>query len=383
MKLNPKSSAPKRGFTLIELLVVVAVIAVIGAGVAVTYQRLDDQAKTAMEISDIAALKKVLKHWSAVNGYAVPNELDSLVDDEGNLYTPLLLDGFGTESPSSTSGKGLNGPIGYGTLEVAEAPPVVLNNLAAAGMDRTYIHLVSRPNANDSTFGAGMMGQSVDTSDTLTTLAVGDSAARAAAQALVAADDSAIDYDGPDDIEGNGDDVDMVVNGSAFETAADFATAQADAQDVLAANTTDRLAFVYPGGGQMAMGQPGFSNLTQEIITNAGLVPEQVANPSVVPTGEQKYYLVVMGLGRFASIYRGKAVRADAPTVGKRLPQTDDDYSRYLAVIRVPVTPYGSPSAPDNEPPVLVDVLSPQGYSAAALRDNFIDDQAKVQDDNT
>ncbi len=375
--------ARRRGFTLIELLVVVAIIAVIGAGVAVTYQRLDDQAKTSMEISDIAILKKVNKHWSAINGYDLPNELDSLVDSEGNLYTPVQTgpDGFST-LPASTSGIGLNGPIGYATAEVAEAPDIVLSNLAAAGMTLTYTHLVSRTNANDSTFETGSFGQAVDTSNTLTTLVAGDSEAREQAQLVVDADDTGHDYDGGDDIEGNGDDVNFTVGSASFATAAAFATAQADAQDILDANTTDQLAFVFPGGGQQIFGSPGFSNLTDEIITNAGLKPEQVADPNVAPSGEQQYYLVVMGFGRFASIYRGKAVRADAPSVGKRQPQSDDQYSRYLAVIRVPVTPYGSPSAPDNEPPVLVDVLSPQGYSASALRDNFIDDQAKVQDNS-
>lgn len=373
----------RQGFTLIELLVVVAIIAVIGAGVAVTYQRLDDQAKTAMEISDIAILKKVNKHWSAVNGYDLPNELDSLVDNEGNLYTPVQSGPGGfTTIPSSSAARGLNGPIGYATAEVAEAPDIVLSNLAAAGMTLTYTHLVSRTNANDSTFDTGGFGQDVETSDTLTTLVAGDSEARAQAQLVVDADDTGHDYDGPDDVEGNGDDVDFTAGSASYQTAAAFATAQADSQDILDANTTDQLAFVFPGGGQQIGGSPGFSNLTDEIITNAGLKPEQVAVPGVAPSGEQQYYLVVMGFGRFASIYRGKAVRADAPSVGKRLPQNDEFYSRYLAVIRVPITAYGSPSAPDNEPPVLVDVLSPQGYSAAALRDNFIDDQAKVQDNS-
>lgn len=373
----------RRGFTLIELLVVVAIIAVIGAGVAVTYQKLDDQAKTAMEISDLSILKKIVKHWSAINNYALPDELDSLVDDEGNLYTPVVSGpgGFST-IPSSSSGSGLNGPIGYATLEVVEAPDVVLSNLAAAGMDFTYTHLASRENANDSTFEPGTFGQDVDTSNTLTTLVAGDSEARAQAELVVAADDSAHDYDGADDTLGTSDDIPFVVGSDSFATPAAFATGQSDAQDILDANTTDLLAFVYPGGGQQIGGAAGFSNLTDEIITNAGLSADLVADPNVGPVGEEKYYLVVMGFGRFASIYQGKGVRSDAPAVGKRLEQSDADYSRYLAVIRVPVDSFGGPTS-TVEPPVVVDVLSPQGYSAAALRDNFIRDKAKIQDDNT
>ena len=59
----PKMKKPmKSGFTLIELLVVVAIIAVIGAGVAVTYNRLDQRAKTAMEINDIGELTQTIKN---------------------------------------------------------------------------------------------------------------------------------------------------------------------------------------------------------------------------------------------------------------------------------------------------------------------------------
>jgi len=369
--------ARDKGFTLVELLVVIAIIAVIGAGVAVTYQNLDDQAKTAMEISDMAILKKITKHWSAVNDYALPDEMDSLVDDEGNLYTSFSIGG----TPSS-SGMGLYGPIGYGTLEVHEAPSEVLTNLATAGMEFTYIHRVDATNANDSTFEAGMFGDAVDTTNTKSTLIAGGSgAATDAAEVVADGGGAAHDYDGPDDIEGNADDVDYSftapTNGTSFgpyATLADWTAAQTAQQDILDTNPTDKLAFVYPGSGFAG------ASFTDEIITNAGLKPEQVANPATGPVAAEKYYLVVMGYGRFASIYRGKAIRSDAPSYGKRQAQSDTDYNRYLAVIKVPVTTGGFGSAP-VEPATLVDVLSPQGYSVAALRDNFIDDQDKIQDD--
>lgn len=360
-----------QGFTLIELLVVVAIIAVIGAGVAVTYQRLDDQAKTSMEMSDISILKKVTKHWSAVNNFQLPDGLDSLVDDEGNLYTSFR--NPGTQTNASSSGRGLLGPIGYATLEVAPAPPIVLQNLAAAGMNFTYLHRVAATNANDSTF-VPTGGFGVDTATTRATLVVNDTQARANASEVVA-DTLGVAHDytsGP---------YSLTTSAGATFTAVDAAawsSIQAQQQGVLDAITTDRLVFVYPGGGV-----PFGPNYTQDIITNAGLRPEQVANPRVAPTGEQKYYLVVMGFGRFASIYQGKAVRADAPSFGKRLAQSENDYNRYLAVIRVPVTPWGNPSQPANEPPVLADVLSPQGLSVAALRRFYINDQRKIQDDNT
>lgn len=377
--------AREKGFTLVELLVVIAIIAVIGAGVAVTYQRLDEQAKTAMEISDIGILKKVNKHWGAINDYALPDELDSLVDEEGNLFTSFRIPGTGTNA--SSSGQGLLGPIGYATLEVVDAPDVVLDNLAAAGMEFTYVHRVDADNANDSTFDVGFDGFDVDTSQTRATLVAGDSDARTDASEMVAdSGGTGIDYDGPNDIEGDVDDVDYSftapTNGTVFgpfETEADWLNEQANQQAVLDAITTDQLAFVYPGGGVSAG-----PNFTDEIITNAGLLPDQVADPNVDPSSltTEEYYLVVMGFGRFASIYRGKSVRADAPSYGKRQDQSDTDYNRYLAVFRVPVDPFGGPTS-TVAPPVLVDVLSPQGYSVAALRDNFINEQEKIQDDNT
>lgn len=371
----------RQGFTLIELLVVVAIIAVIGAGVAVTYHNLDDQAKTAMEISDVAILKKTTKHWSAINDYKIPNEMDSLVDSEGNIYSSFSM----TSGAASSSGKGLNGPIGYAGLMVHAAPSAVLSNLSAAGMTLTYTHLVTAANANDSTFT--MSNGQVVTTATKKTLVAGNSTARVNAQEVVSnTAGAAHDYDGPDDAPGGGDDVPYsftTTGGTVFgpyATLADWTTAQAAQQAILDAATTDKLAFIYPGGGATGPGLAA-ANPTIEIITNAGLKPEEVAVPGVAPTGSQKYYLVVMGFGKFASINRGKSIRTDTPSYGKRLAQKDTDYNRYLAVFRVPATSGGF-GGPPVEPVALIDVLSPQGYSVEYMRRTFMNDQTKIQDNS-
>ena len=77
--------AMKSGFTLIELLVVVAIIAIIGAGVAVTYNRLDERAKVAMEMNDIGVLEKTILNWSFLHDNNLPNKLDSLVTTDDLL----------------------------------------------------------------------------------------------------------------------------------------------------------------------------------------------------------------------------------------------------------------------------------------------------------
>ncbi len=398
-ELKKRILTKRNPFTLVELLVVVAIIAVIGAGIAVTYQNLDDSAKTAMEMSDISALKKVTKHWSAINDYKLLDGMDSLIDTDGNLFTPSTFGDFSMatqtfpENPSSASGIGLNGPLGYATLEAATAPDVVLDNLQVAGMNFTYAHLVTATHANDSTYSKGM-GGSVDTSDTKSTLVIGGSEAKVDADEVVAdaPNGNAHDYDGIDNIEGNGDDVDYtfttVANGTVFgpyATLAEWTAVQVTQQAIADANQTDTLAFIFPGGGPQMMGNPAPMNLVSGIIANAGLINSQVANPNDyvqatnTHTAGASYYLVAMGYGKFASLYTGKGVRADSPVTGKRQSPKDADYSRYVAVVKVPIEEYNTMTG-SSEAPVVVDVLSPQGYSVAHLQDKFIDDKEKVQD---
>lgn len=395
MKQNHlKHTKRHAGFTLIELLVVVAIIAVIGAGVAVTYRNLDDKAQTAMEISDCSILKKVIAQWGAINDGKIPDGLDSLVSVDGELYSTMPELGMGEDVPSDTS-MGLNGPLGY-SLAVRQAPDVVLSNLSAAGLTHVYRHLIGEDNvngnANDSTWEAGettmtlppMMGGGeitmtsgqVDTSRTLYTLTEGGDSTMETAQALV-------DDPGPADPSAWPADGYTAADGVTYATQSAFVQAQQEAREVLDAPVTDRLAFVWSGSGANQGGVPMPMNMSEEIMTNCGYTAAEVANPendveSEIAAGK-KCYLVVMGLGRFASIYDAKSIRVDAPAYGKRNGQSKAYYNRYLVVISVPLEEYDSMTG-SSVLPAVVDVLTPQGYSVAALRDKYIADEERVKD---
>ncbi len=365
------SISKKSGFTLVELLVVVAIIAVIGAGVAVTYQRLDDKAKTSVEISDVSILKKVIKHWSAINDYKLVNEMDSLIDSQGNLYTAGDFEGMGG-SVANKYGKGLNGPFGA-TLMVEQAPDEIVETLATSGMTLTYKHIADATDANDSTWEANMMGGGVDVKNTRCTLVGKD--ALVDANALVDAGKKTAD----DFVNGA-----ITINKKEYKTLDAWQKAYSDAEKITDSNPVDKLAFIYPGGGaSMAMGPNTITmpmNLTDEIISNCGFDPEDIVKPgeeASKPTA--KYYLIAMGLGRFSSIYSGKSIRADAPAYGKRQVQNAGAYNRYVAVIRIPVGGYNSMTGA-GEPAQVIDVLTPQGYSVAALRDNLVKDEDKIRD---
>ena len=399
-KKNPR----KAGFTLIELLVVVAIIAVIGAGVAVTYRNMDDKAKTAMEMSDIGTIQKAIAHWSFINDGRLPDGLDSLIDEEGNMYhqMPDTVDGTKLDNVTkmSTSGMGLSGPMGY-TAMAQEAPDEVIEVLASSGLSRVYKHRFGTTrapvsSANDSTFVGNMMGAGVDTSDTLCTLDTedGEGATYTEAQAQYLVNNAETlrsEWDVGGTAESNGS---QTVTDSASSLNVTFASLDQLNEAIRIATAIQnglylrKLCFVYPGGGaQMSMGPMGAvtmpMNLTDEIISNCGLTPEQVADPREPYSSElakgKEYYLVVMGLGRFASINDGRAVRLDNPAYGKRQDQEASVYSRYLAVIKVPMQATDSMTNTGDGASVAC-VLSPQGYSAAALRDNYISDESKLKD---
>lgn len=396
-----KKTPRKAGFTLIELLVVVAIIAVIGAGVAVTYRNMDDKAKTAMEMSDIGTIQKAIAHWSFINDGKLPDGLDSLIDEDGNMYhqMPAEVDGTTLDNvtPMSSSGMGLSGPMGYTAMAQA-APEEVIDVLASSGLTRVYKHrfgteMAPVSSANDSTFVGNMMGAGVDTSDTLCTLD-SDASPYTKAQAnylTTNAETLRAEWGSGGTAEESGTQTVSDTNSGlnvTFTSIDQLNDAIESANAISNGDILARLCFIYPGGGaSMAMG-PGMSvtmpmNLTEEIISNCGLTPDQVADPTQDYDRElaagKEYYLVVMGLGRFASINDGRAVRLDNPAYGKRQDQEASVYSRYLAVIKVPMQATDSMTNTGDGASVAC-VLSPQGYSAAALRDNYISDESKLKD---
>lgn len=367
----------KSGFTLIELLVVVAIIAVIGAGVAVTYNRLDERAKTAVEINDIGTLSQTIKHWSFLHNWNLPDKLDSLVDTDGQLYSQMTKSGAMTGVGDCNGVNGLYAQSGY-TFVAEDAPEAVIEGLIAAGVSRVYLHDATRLPANDSTFTIGRMGADVDTSDTAATLATDDNQdALLKAEAIVAVESEGTtwDYTNPyvltwEDSEGN-------TSTESYTEAADFTSALNDAKEVVAAGrTVDKLAFIYPGGGATMMGMAMAMNMTDEIISNVGLRNEEVALPTedaeAALANGRKYWLVAFGIGRFASIYEGKGARVDNPVASKRY-NDENVYSRYIVVVKVPVSGYDSMTNQGGSKAQVAAVLSPQGLSVASLQDSYRD----------
>ena len=394
MKQNHlKHTKRHAGFTLVELLVVVAIIAVIGAGVAVTYRYLDEQAKTSMEISDCSIIKKAISQWSAINDNNIPNGLDSLVTDNDDLYSTMpVVSGMGGVTESADISMGVEGPLGY-TVSVKKAPQVVLDNLASAGLTTLYRHLTgaanTNGNANDSTWTAGtismgpasMSSGAVDTSKTLSTLNSSSYAADVkAAQEMV---DDTGPADGWDDATVQRDGY-TAPDGKTYMTESEFVAAQTEAQKIVDAQTLDHLAFLWGTSGATMQGQPMPMNMANEIITNCGYAPDEIADPTVEDVATEiangkKCYLVVFGLGRFASIYNAKSIRIDAPAYGKRNDQSKSVYNRYLVVVSVPLETYSDMTGATQKAQV-VDVLTPQGYSVASLRDKYITDGERVKD---
>ena len=397
---NKKMSAQtlnkkKSGFTLIELLVVVAIIAVIGAGVAVTYNRLDERAKTAAEINDIGTLTDTIKHWSFLHSWALPDGMDSLIDTDGNLYSQMAAQGGMTGVGSINSySRGLYAQSGY-TFVAETAPERVISSLAAGGITHVYLHDASRSPANDSTFTTGRMGSDVDTSSTAATLAATDNQdAKLRAQAIVDQNDAAAlalttpdGYDSSDPstygsytgsytltyTDGSGSQQSETFDSLSAWTAA-YTAAQTTAN---ASRTVNQLAFVYPGGGAHMAGMQMAMNMTSEIISNCGLQENQVALPSEDATtaaqNGRSCWLVVFGLGRFSTVYQGNGARIDTPVTGKRYTE-DSMYSRYLVVVKVPVDGFDRMTNPNGLLPQVACVLSPQGLSKAALDDTYRND---------
>lgn len=371
----------KSGFTLIELLVVVAIIAVIGAGVAVTYNRLDERAKTAMEISDVSALSQTIKHWSFLHNWNLPNKLDSLIDTEYRLYSQMPADGL--QNVDECNGvNGLYAQAGY-TFKAADVNDDVANSLAAAGITIVYLHKPDKVPANDSTFDIGTMQSDIDVSETAAAVGADDRDAKSEAQAIVDVQSEATSHDyntGPYTVTWTA--ADGTASTTTFASLALYNRAYATAQTTLDAQETCRkLAFVWSdgaeGSGAKMAGMDMPMNLTKEIISNCGLTPAEVASPeqtaSEAVQDGRKYWLVAFGLGRFAEIYEGNGARVDTPVCSKRY-NSETIYSRYIVIVKIPTDAYDQMENPSGLRPQIACILSPQGLSAAALSDTYRND---------
>lgn len=338
-----------KGFTLIELLVVVAIIAVVGSGIAVTYQHMDQHAKIAMEVSDIAGLKKTIKHWSAVRDFSViPDGFDLLVKQNGSTMSMY----------------------GHPPFAAATAPPSVLTHLANAGVKVGYAHLDTNPAVlNDSTFTGNFV-----TTSTMRTLVAGGTALWDDAMEFLDPANVAIhnahdfDVDGPYTFTGTNGHSWTATSAAALTTLIDTTV-----PNLINSQPADRLAFLTTSGvGGL------------RILSNLGLDPSEVAlgtetQADALAAGK-KYYLVGMGVGRFSTLYEGRAVRLDGPPKGKRF-SGKDVYSRYIVLIKVPVESplgHGSTTGGTSEKAQIVDVLSPQGLSVPALQDNLDAEKANL-----
>jgi len=375
MTTNKKRS----GFTLIELLVVVAIIAIIGAGVAVTYSRLDERAKNAVEANDIAVLSETIKHWTFLHDGKLPNGLDSLITTDGDLYSAM------------SDNNGLYAHAGC-TFEAVKANSSVKNALATTtdthsyggGLTFVYLHDKDTAIANNSTFVSSTGGRTRATlTENLATMLESTKTSMATKfTAMDGAKDTALGTDYLGHVETDADTGEdtaspiaytltwgsgMSLQSKSYKTIAQWTTDYNEAKKVSEAEVIDKLAFIYPGGGLTYM------NYTEEIISYLGLTDDDVALPTEDATeaalNGRKYWLVGFGLGRFAEIYQGTGAHVDAPATGKRY--TDSNiYSHYLVVIKVPVD-LKSATNLSGQISTIGCVLSPQAMPVALLKAKY------------
>lgn len=72
------SQRAQEGFTLLELLIVVAVLAIIGGGILVAYDELDDKVSEGVSAHTIAGLDSAVRNYTAT-AHSAPNDLDALM----------------------------------------------------------------------------------------------------------------------------------------------------------------------------------------------------------------------------------------------------------------------------------------------------------------
>jgi prepilin-type N-terminal cleavage/methylation domain-containing protein len=83
----------QRAFTLLELLVVVAILAIIGGGLLVAYEGLEEDASEGQDSFNIGGVNRAVRTFRVLNS-TFPDELDSLLagDASAAVFTGALLD---------------------------------------------------------------------------------------------------------------------------------------------------------------------------------------------------------------------------------------------------------------------------------------------------
>jgi len=78
MKSRKDFATRRSGFTLLELLVVLSILAIVGGGLLVAYDQMDDKASEGVAAHTLASLDSAVRNYISVEG-RLPNELDSLI----------------------------------------------------------------------------------------------------------------------------------------------------------------------------------------------------------------------------------------------------------------------------------------------------------------
>ena len=146
------------GFTLLELLVVVAVLAIVGGGLLVAYDDVDDMASEGVSAHTLASLDSAIRNYTAIN-HGAPNHLDSLIatdypGDPEDGTTALTGEEHILCAPSNfnkVGKKGILTPLTADQLAALNAAGIThLRYVDAVGNDTT-VDDISAPDADGGT----------------------------------------------------------------------------------------------------------------------------------------------------------------------------------------------------------------------------------------